>query len=90
MLDKLSAAPADYDLIITDYAMPLLSGGDVLKQARRDPPRHARDHHQRLCRQPVDRPQGRARSWSSPSPSPSTRCSAAIRQVVPADPIAAL
>jgi signal transduction histidine kinase len=34
LLRKLSAAPADYDLIITDYAMPLLSGSDVLKQAR--------------------------------------------------------
>jgi len=34
LLRKLSAAPADYDLIITDYAMPLLSGAEVLKQAR--------------------------------------------------------
>jgi signal transduction histidine kinase/two-component SAPR family response regulator len=34
LLRKLSAAPANYDLIITDYAMPLLSGADVLKQAR--------------------------------------------------------
>ncbi|MGZ8285758.1 MAG: response regulator [Allosphingosinicella sp.] len=34
LLRKLSAAPSDYDLIITDYAMPLLSGADVLKQAR--------------------------------------------------------
>ncbi|HEX8238126.1 MAG TPA: response regulator [Allosphingosinicella sp.] len=34
LLRKLSAAPADYDLIITDYAMPLLSGADVLDQAR--------------------------------------------------------
>lgn len=34
LLSKLSAAPADYDLIITDYAMPLLSGADVLRQAR--------------------------------------------------------
>ncbi len=34
LLRKLSAAPADYDLIITDYAMPLLSGADVLRQAR--------------------------------------------------------
>jgi signal transduction histidine kinase len=34
LLRKLSAAPTDYDLIITDYAMPLLSGADVLKQAR--------------------------------------------------------
>jgi PAS domain S-box-containing protein len=34
LLEKLIAAPADYDLIITDYAMPLLSGAEVLKQAR--------------------------------------------------------
>jgi CheY-like chemotaxis protein len=34
LLRKLSAAPGDYDLIITDYAMPLLSGAEVLKQAR--------------------------------------------------------
>jgi signal transduction histidine kinase len=34
LLRKLSAAPGEYDLIITDYAMPLLSGSDVLKQAR--------------------------------------------------------
>ncbi|HYD38561.1 MAG TPA: response regulator [Allosphingosinicella sp.] len=34
LLRKLSAAPADYDLIITDYAMPLLSGADVLERAR--------------------------------------------------------
>ena len=32
---KLRAAPADYDLIITDYAMPLLSGGDMFEQARK-------------------------------------------------------
>jgi signal transduction histidine kinase/ActR/RegA family two-component response regulator len=41
LLRKLSAAPADYDLIITDYAMPLLSGSDVLKQAREIRPGHA-------------------------------------------------
>jgi signal transduction histidine kinase/ActR/RegA family two-component response regulator len=35
MLQMLKDAPADYDLIITDYAMPLMSGSDVLKQARR-------------------------------------------------------
>jgi signal transduction histidine kinase len=35
LLQKLSAAPGQYDLIITDYAMPLLSGADVLKQARK-------------------------------------------------------
>ncbi|HEV2865996.1 MAG TPA: ATP-binding protein, partial [Allosphingosinicella sp.] len=34
MLKKLKAAPLDYDLIITDYAMPLMSGGEMLKQAR--------------------------------------------------------
>ena len=34
MLAQLEAAPADYDLIVTDYAMPLMSGGDMLKQAR--------------------------------------------------------
>jgi signal transduction histidine kinase len=34
LLRKLSAAPSDYDLIITDYAMPLLSGADVLRKAR--------------------------------------------------------
>jgi CheY-like chemotaxis protein len=35
MLKKLEAAPADYDLVVTDYAMPLMSGGDMLKQARK-------------------------------------------------------
>jgi signal transduction histidine kinase len=35
MLRKLEAAPADYDLIITDYAMPLMSGGDMLQHARK-------------------------------------------------------
>jgi CheY-like chemotaxis protein len=34
LLKLLGEAPADYDLIITDYAMPLLSGAEVLKQAR--------------------------------------------------------
>jgi DNA-binding NtrC family response regulator len=34
MLEKLAAAPSDYDLLITDYAMPLMSGGDLIKQAR--------------------------------------------------------
>ena len=34
MLLKLKAAPAGYDLIITDYAMPQMSGGDMLEQAR--------------------------------------------------------
>jgi len=35
MLEKLRQAPADHDLIITDYAMPLMSGGDMLRQARK-------------------------------------------------------
>jgi signal transduction histidine kinase len=35
MLQRLKAAPADYDLIITDYAMPLMSGSDMLIQARK-------------------------------------------------------
>jgi len=34
MLDMLQAAPRDYDLIVTDYAMPLLSGGEALLRAR--------------------------------------------------------
>ncbi len=34
MLEKLRLAPADHDLIITDYAMPQMSGGDMLRQAR--------------------------------------------------------
>ncbi|HWT13716.1 MAG TPA: response regulator [Allosphingosinicella sp.] len=34
LLGKLSADPAAYDLIVTDYAMPLMSGGDMLKHAR--------------------------------------------------------
>jgi len=34
MLDALRAAPAAYDLVVTDYAMPLLSGGEALLQAR--------------------------------------------------------
>ena len=35
MLRALEAAPSAYDLIITDYAMPQMSGGDMLKQARK-------------------------------------------------------
>ena len=35
MLKMLEAAPADFDLIVTDYAMPLMSGGDMLKRARK-------------------------------------------------------
>jgi PAS domain S-box-containing protein len=34
MLERLAAAPAAYDLIVSDYAMPLMSGTDMLKQAR--------------------------------------------------------
>ncbi|MDQ4086563.1 MAG: response regulator [Pseudomonadota bacterium] len=34
MLRKLEQLPAGYDLIITDYAMPLMSGGDMLEQAK--------------------------------------------------------
>jgi signal transduction histidine kinase len=34
MLDMLKAAPDDYDLVITDYAMPLLSGGEAMIRAR--------------------------------------------------------
>jgi PAS domain S-box-containing protein len=34
MLRMLEAGPADYDLVVTDYAMPLLSGGDALLRAR--------------------------------------------------------
>jgi DNA-binding NtrC family response regulator len=35
MLEKLRAAPGGYDLIVTDYAMPLMSGSDMLDQARK-------------------------------------------------------
>jgi signal transduction histidine kinase len=35
MLRKLRDAPDDYDLVITDYAMPIMSGGDMLEQARK-------------------------------------------------------
>ena len=34
MLRRLASAPAECDLIITDYAMPLMSGCEMLKQAR--------------------------------------------------------
>ncbi|MFN3389363.1 MAG: response regulator, partial [Allosphingosinicella sp.] len=34
MLRMLKAAPGDYDLIVTDYAMPLLSGGEAMIRAR--------------------------------------------------------
>ncbi|CAA9311381.1 MAG: hypothetical protein AVDCRST_MAG93-5246, partial [uncultured Chloroflexia bacterium] len=34
MLTVLEAAPHDFDLLITDYAMPLLSGTDVIHEAR--------------------------------------------------------
>ena len=35
LLEKLEAAPSGYDLIVTDYAMPLMSGSDMLDQARK-------------------------------------------------------
>jgi CheY-like chemotaxis protein len=34
MLDLLRAAPAQFDLIISDYAMPLISGAEGIRQAR--------------------------------------------------------
>ncbi|HET9428804.1 MAG TPA: response regulator [Allosphingosinicella sp.] len=34
MLRRLEATPDDYDLVVTDYAMPLLSGGEALIRAR--------------------------------------------------------
>ena len=34
LLDLLEAAPGDYDLIVTDYAMPLVSGGEAMIRAR--------------------------------------------------------
>jgi CheY-like chemotaxis protein len=34
LLAKLSDAPSAYDLIISDYAMPLVSGADVIEKAR--------------------------------------------------------
>jgi CheY-like chemotaxis protein len=34
MLKMLKTAPRDYDLVVTDYAMPLLSGGEALLRAR--------------------------------------------------------
>ncbi len=35
MLETLAAQPAGFDLIVTDYAMPLMSGSDMLEQARK-------------------------------------------------------
>jgi signal transduction histidine kinase/FixJ family two-component response regulator len=35
VLRTLEAAPDGFDLIVTDYAMPLMSGGDLLKKAKR-------------------------------------------------------
>jgi len=35
LLEKLEAAPGGYDLIVTDYAMPLMSGSDMLDHARK-------------------------------------------------------
>ena len=34
MLRRLANSPSECDLIITDYAMPLMSGCEMLKQAR--------------------------------------------------------
>ncbi len=34
MLTRLTAAPGDYDLIVTDYAMPVVSGTEVIHKAR--------------------------------------------------------
>jgi PAS domain S-box-containing protein len=34
MLKLLAASPTDFDLIVSDYAMPLMSGSDMLEQAR--------------------------------------------------------
>jgi CheY-like chemotaxis protein len=34
MLDLLRAAPTEFDLIISDYAMPLISGAEGIRQAR--------------------------------------------------------
>ena len=56
LLEMLEAAPAGYDLIVTDYAMPLMSGGEMLDHAREDPRRPPRHHHQRLCRRPLHGP----------------------------------
>jgi CheY-like chemotaxis protein len=35
MLQMLEAAPSGYDLIVTDYAMPLMSGSEMLEHARK-------------------------------------------------------
>jgi len=35
MLEMLEAAPGGYDLIVTDYAMPLMSGSEMLDHARK-------------------------------------------------------
>jgi CheY-like chemotaxis protein len=35
MLEKLEAAPSGYDLIVTDYAMPFMSGSEMLDHARK-------------------------------------------------------
>ncbi len=34
VLARLEAAPGDYDLIVTDYAMPVISGGEIMERAR--------------------------------------------------------
>jgi CheY-like chemotaxis protein len=50
-----------YDLIITDYAMPLMSGGEAMLQARAVKPDIRGDHRQRLCRRRGDRAQAGGR-----------------------------
>ena len=34
LIRALEAAPHEYDLVISDYAMPLVSGADVIQRAR--------------------------------------------------------
>jgi DNA-binding NtrC family response regulator len=34
LLRVLKASPNDFDLIVTDYAMPLMSGRDMLREAK--------------------------------------------------------
>jgi CheY-like chemotaxis protein len=34
LLGRLEAAPDSYDLIVTDYAMPVISGGEIMERAR--------------------------------------------------------
>ena len=58
-LAKLEGGDCRYDLMISDYAMPNLSGTDFLRQARRPLSRRACAHHHGLCRGGSD--QGSAR-----------------------------